>query len=124
MMKRNLVLIWTTSFLILVTGCVQSASPQTTPTPTPEAPETSFFLDVIQPVDNSIVNTDKVEVRGDTRPRAVVSVNEEITSVGSDGIFSVTITIEEGPNIIEVIASDEKGNEAMTILTVTLTNGG
>ena len=89
-----------------------------------EIPETGFFLTVTQPADNSVININKVEVRGRTSPGAVVSVNDEITTADTQGIFTNTITLEEGPNIIEVIASDEEGNEARTSLVVTLVKGG
>ena len=87
-------------------------------------PETGFFLTVTQPADESIINTNKVEVRGRTSPGAVVSVNDEISTADTQGIFTITITMEEGPNIIEVIASNKDGNEARTSLIVTLVKGG
>ncbi len=61
---------------------------------------------------------------GHTSPEAVVSVNSEITIADTQGTFVITITLAEGPNIVEVIASDEEGNEARTSLTVTLVKGG
>lgn len=61
---------------------------------------------------------------GRTSPEAIVSVNNEITIADTQGTFATTITLAEGPNIVEVIASDEEGNEARTSLTVTLVKGG
>jgi len=34
-----------------------------------------------------------------------------IADVDQDGNFSVTVNLEEGPNIIEVVASDQLGHE-------------
>jgi len=92
--------------------------------PSPETPPTGFYLTVTQPADGSIINVGKIEVRGSTSPGAVVSVNDEITMADTQGVFTVTINLEEGPNIIEVVTSDEEGNEARTSLTVTLVKGG
>jgi hypothetical protein len=39
--------------------------------------------------------------------------------VGADGQFKTTLPLEEGPNLIEIIASDESGNEASALLTIT-----
>lgn len=100
------------------------APPQAIPVPSPETPPTGFFLTVSQPADGSIVDISSVEVMGRTSPEAIVSVNNEITIADTQGTFATTITLAEGPNIVEVIASDEEGNEARTSLTVTLVKGG
>ena len=111
-------------FSALVTSCTLSPALESTPKTPPQVPQPGFFLTVTQPADNSIINADKLEVRGHTTPGAVVSVNGEMAVADTEGIFAVTLTLEEGPNIIEVIASDEEGNEARTSLTVTLVKGG
>ena len=73
--------------------------------------ETSFFLNVTQPVDNSSTNSNKIEVKGYTSPGAVVTVNGELADVNDEGTFTTIINLEEGPNLIEVIASDIEGNQ-------------
>jgi len=131
-MRKSLVLTIILVMLLsaVVIGCAQStpeatlAPPQAIPVPSPETLPTSFHLTVTQPADGSIVEVGSVEVSGRTSPGAVVSVNDEITMADTQGIFTITITLEEGPNIIEIIASDEEGNEATTSLTVTLVKGG
>lgn len=125
-MRKSLVLTIIIAILSLgvVTGCALSSPPQVTPETFSEIPKTGFYLIVTQPADGSIVTVDKVEVRGSTSPGAVVSVNDKITMADTQGIFAVTISLEEGPNIIEVVTSDEEGNEATTGLTVTLVKGG
>jgi len=52
-----------------------------------------------------------IEVRGVTDPEAEVMINDYFSVVGSDGSFSTRLKLEEGDNIIVVIASDEAGNE-------------
>ena len=116
-MRRNWAIILLILASALVIGCAQ-------PAPPPETPKVGLFLTVIQPADNSIVSSDRVEVRGRTSPGAVVSVNGELVEVDEEGNFTITLTLEEGPSIIEVIASDEEGNEATTSLIVTLVKGG
>ena len=86
---------------------------EVTPTPTPE-----FFLAVTQPADDSIIDADKVEVRGRTSPDAVVSINGELVEVDEEGNFTMMVVLEEGPNIIEVIASDLEGNQESHTLVI------
>jgi hypothetical protein len=86
--------------------------------PTPELSGT-LWLQVLSPQDEAIVNTSQVEVIGSAPARAVVSVNDDIFLNGDDQQFKTTVSLEEGPNLIEILASDENGNEASLILTVT-----
>jgi hypothetical protein len=60
-----------------------------------------------------------VDVTGSAPAGAVVSIDDEILIVGSDQQFKTTVMLDEGPNLIEVIASDESGNELSVLLTVT-----
>lgn len=123
---RRLVTLVTALLLVLTVACVPAPgeitpaptpTPEPTPTPTP-APKPEFFLTVTQPADNSIISADKVEVRGCTSPGAVVSVNGELAEVDEEGDFTMMVVLEEGPNIIEVIASDLEGNEESRTLVI------
>jgi len=77
-----------------------------------------LFLTIRQPLDESVVNTGQVEVIGAAPPDTVVTVNDEILIVGPEQEFKVSIPLEEGPNPIEVLASDFEGNEGSVTLTV------
>jgi hypothetical protein len=82
-------------------------------------PSGTIWLQLFSPQDEAIVNTPQVEVIGSVPARAVVSVNDDILLVGDDQQFKTTVALDEGPNLIEILASDENGNEASLILTVT-----
>jgi len=79
----------------------------------------SLWLQVLSPLDEAVVNTPQVDVTGSAPAGTVVSIDDEILIVGSDQQFKTTVTLDEGPNLIEVIASDENGNEMSVLLTVT-----
>ena len=81
-------------------------------------PPVGLFLEVSEPLDESVVTTSPVRVSGTTVPDAVVSVNGEIVEVDEQGSFTTMVALEEGPNIIEVIASDLEGNEVSKILVI------
>ena len=120
-------------------GCATGSAPELAPSPAPAAPVpaakpapapapgmppapltagTQLKLTVTEPEDNIIVDTDRIEVKGTTGPGAVVSANSEFTTADSQGNFAIVVTLDEGPNIIEVVASDASGNEANLTLTV------
>ena len=90
------------------------------PTAIPPAPVVSGELSirVISPLDEAVFDSPEVDVIGTAPAGTVVSVNDEIVLVGDDGEFKVTLSLEEGPNLIEIVASDINGNEVTHLLTV------
>jgi len=80
--------------------------------------ESGLELVVTTPQDESTVYTFETEVAGVTEPDAVVSVNGILVEVDATGNFSTLVGLDEGPNLIEVVASDYEGNQASEILTV------
>jgi len=95
-----------------------SPPPSPEPAPTPAPTPVGFFLKVTEPKDESIVTSSVIPVSGTTSPDAVVSVNGEMVEVDEWGNFTTVVTLEEGPNIIEVIASDFEGNKEGTVLAL------
>jgi hypothetical protein len=85
-----------------------------TATITPEP----FFLLVTGPQGDSIVNSSPVAVIGATTPDAVVSINGVAVEVDIQGAFSAQVTLEVGPNVIEVVASNLRGDQESVILAV------
>lgn len=79
----------------------------------------ALFLQVTAPADESTATTSTVTVTGRTRPGAFVTVNETLATVDTAGNFSASVTLEEGPNSIYVIASDASGAVLTAVLTVT-----
>ncbi|MFP6634302.1 MAG: hypothetical protein VCB79_00075, partial [Dehalococcoidia bacterium] len=51
-----------------------------------------------------------IPVFGVTRPDAVVAINGEPVDVNASGIFSGLSELEEGANLVEIIATDIDGN--------------
>ena len=110
-MKRSLMLlIILATLMVVVVGC-QTAAP---PSQEPQA----FFLEVTEPQDETVVNTSPIRISGSTSPGTTVSVNGELIEVSEQGNFAAMVEVEEGPNVIEVIATDHEGNEDYCILTV------
>jgi hypothetical protein len=83
------------------------------------AVEHAITLTVTSPVDNSQVQTSTVAVTGKTVPNAEVSVNDKDIKANATGVFSVTISLDEGENPIMVVANDANGNAAEQEITIT-----
>jgi hypothetical protein len=81
-------------------------------------PPQPFFLLVTQPEDQSITSASQIPLGGRTIPGAVVSVNGVSVPVDPVGIYSTMLSLNEGPNIIDVLATDSAGEVLSTIIAV------
>jgi len=119
-MKRIAFALTLILLLALALGAIGCTKEEATPSPTP----TALSLEITQPEDGDQVNTSSVLVSGKTNAGAVVSISVdgndkiEIANVDQNGNFSATVTLEEGPNFIEVLASDQQGNEESSSVAI------
>ncbi|HYS70908.1 MAG TPA: Ig-like domain-containing protein, partial [Thermoplasmata archaeon] len=72
------------------------------------------------PADGTLTNVRNVVVSGFTEPRATVMIDGTAVTVGGTGLFTRTVTLSDGPHVFDVLASDAAGNEAETLVTVTV----
>jgi hypothetical protein len=85
-------------------GTCEAACAQTEVVPEPEEPA-PLTLAIVTPENGHITNSLMLTVVGETTVGATVSVNGTSVGVGEDGAFSETISLEEGDNIITIIAT-------------------
>lgn len=103
--------------------------------PTPE----DLYIQVLSPIDESIVTTATIQVLGKTRTGTVdladqaflqdasrintkftvVTSNDVLALIDAVGNFSANVDLEVGLNTIDVLTSDSAGNVVSTVLTVT-----
>jgi hypothetical protein len=95
-----------------------SGSPTVAATAAPQIAPAGFFLEVSAPQNEVVVNQSPLPVKGATAPDAVATVNGLEVDVDAQGQFVAQVPLEEGPNTIEVLASDFLGNQEGRTLTV------
>jgi len=83
-----------------------------------ESDVSAIPLTITEPLDETTVYAADLVVKGQTEVDAVVSVEGVTVEVDEDGKFSTVVTLEEGPNLIEVEASNFEGDEGSVVLTV------
>lgn len=94
-----------------------AAAPTEIPTATPVATEGDFFLQLVSPAElETITDVGTLAVVGRTRVDAVVTIDDTIVEPDIDGEFSLEVSLEEGPNIIEVVASVASGEQMDLVL--------
>ena len=81
-------------------------------------PPQPFLLLVTEPQNQSVVSQENIRLSGRTGPEAVVSVNGVSVSVDRVGIFSTMVSVNPGPNIIDVVATNDDGQVLGTVVAV------
>lgn len=73
---------------------------------------------ITQPQNGQTFTTSSVVVKGKTKAKADININEQELQADSSGNFSAKLTLEEGDNPIVVVAVDPDGNYAENELSV------
>ena len=81
-------------------------------------PPQPFLLIVTEPKDQSIVSEESIRISGRTGPDAIASVNGVSVSVDQLGFFFAVVDMEPGPNIIEVVATNNDGTVLSTVIAL------
>ena len=84
-------------------------------TPVPSA---NFTITLESVRDGDTTNASPLVVTGVTAPNAVVSVNDVVGVANAEGRFTLTVPLDPGPNVLEVIASKPNGEQTFVIVTV------
>ena len=77
-----------------------------------------FLLLVTEPQNESIVSVPALPLSGRTGPNAILSINGRSVPVDRFGYFSSSVRLDEGPNIIDVVATNDDGRTLSTVLAV------
>ena len=77
-----------------------------------------FLLLITEPENESIVSASLLRLSGRTGPNAIVSINGRSSPVDRFGYFSSTVALDEGPNVIDVVATNDDGRTLSTVLAV------
>ncbi len=73
---------------------------------------------VFSPADNSILDTDSIEIRGVTDQRASIFINDQAVAVSSDGKFVIDYKLNKGINTIEIKSRNRAEKEKALVYTV------
>ncbi len=84
------------------------------------SPIAALPFSLLYPFDGLEANTPTIQVVGVTQPDAVVGVNGIPVEVNDLGIFSKTLTLVKGDNLIEVVATDLREVRFQTVAVFSL----
>lgn len=78
-------------------------------------------LEILQPQDDIRTQTAAIEVRGKTEKDATVSIDGDFVAIDQDGNFTSQIDLQEGVNVIEVVAAKRLSPKTKITRTIRLT---
>ena len=81
-----------------------------------------LFVSVLDPSDHDIevaLDTTRLTLQGSTLPGAVVSIDGDLVDTNDQGKFTGQANLAPGANEIDIVASDDQGNQVNTSIFVT-----
>ena len=118
--------IWFSIFMVLTVGPLVACSgssiqpkPQESTAPAPSATPTTqqLSLKITEPADESVVKAGSINLSGTVSTTAEITVNGTSVAV-ENGNFNAIVELEEGPNSLEIRATDGNGHEEIKVLTI------
>ncbi len=95
------------------------------PSPSPISPIAPITLTILSPEDESIIGENKVTLKGQTEPEAIISViyeeGEALGEADKDGNFDFEIPLIGGANKITITAYNPEGEEKSETITAVYT---
>jgi len=88
--------------------------------PTEEPVSSGLTLEITEPKANITYNSSSIKISGKTKANAEVYVNDTQTKADGAGNFSVNYNLDEGENLLIIVANDQAGNYAEKEITVFL----
>ena len=93
-----------------------TATPESTTTPVGVQP---LFMDLRQPEFGATVSTRTITVAGTTLPGTTLEVGAQLVRVDPSGNFETQVTLQPGPNVIEIRATGLQGGQIREPLLIT-----
>ncbi len=103
------------SIFLMVAGAACQTEQISEPSATTGADGDSLNLTLTAPPDGLSTSQSSVRVMGETALDAIVTINGESVTVDDQGFFQTDVFLEEGPNLIEVVASQILGDASQAV---------
>lgn len=75
-------------------------------------------LHLMNPANNSIIETESVNIRGLTDNGNYLKINNETVPVTTDGHFSTVLKLTRGTNVVQVVASNRAQKETKEVVII------
>lgn len=100
---------------------ISSASEQISASPT--ITENKSSIKIISPQDGTIISSSKTSIKGDAKPNSLIVISTPSQTfsdkANSNGVFSISVELDSGVNLIKISSIDSDDNQDETELTLT-----
>jgi Glucodextranase, domain B len=108
------------------TPSVEDVVPADTPVAAPASQQpdvaSTLSLTLVNPIEQDVevsLDTAQLMIQGTTVPGAVVSIDGNLADIDNQGNFGGAVALDAGANEVDVVASDDQGNQINTSLFIT-----
>lgn len=102
-----------------ITEIKMSTEVSTTPTVT----QTKSAINITSPENNSVLSNSKVIIKGESKPNSIILISTPSRTfndkANSNGVFSISIELDSGINLIKINSIDSEDNQEQTELNLT-----
>lgn len=90
---------------------------------TPTVSETNTSINITSPENNAVFSNSKISIKGDSKPNSLIVISTPTKTfsgkANSNGIFSISIELDSGINLIKISSIDTEDNQDQTELNIT-----
>jgi hypothetical protein len=90
---------------------------------TPIVSKTETSINITSPENNSVLSNSKISIKGDSKPNSLIVISTPIKTFSgksnANGVFSISIELESGINLIKINSIDSEDNQSETELNLT-----
>ena len=90
---------------------------------TPSVSEKKSPINITSPENDSVISTAKTNIKGDAKPNSLIIISTPSKTfsdkANSNGVFSISVELDNGVNLIKINSIDLDDNQDETELTLT-----
>lgn len=96
---------------------------QLSTTTTPAISKTESSINITSPENNAVVSNSKISIKGDSKPNSLIIISTPTRTFNgksnANGVFSISIELDSGVNLIKISSIDSQDNQDETELNIT-----
>ncbi|MDD2483357.1 MAG: hypothetical protein PHE32_01400 [Candidatus Shapirobacteria bacterium] len=90
---------------------------------TPAASKTESSINITSPENNTVLSNSKISIKGDSTPNSLIVISTPTKTFSdksnANGVFSISIELDSGINLIKVNSIDPEDNQSEVELSLT-----
>ncbi|HPT66275.1 MAG TPA: hypothetical protein PK257_03135 [Candidatus Woesebacteria bacterium] len=89
---------------------------------TPSVSKTESSINITSPENNAVLSNSKISIKGDSKPNSLIIISTPTKTFSgksnANGVFSISIELDSGLNLIKIDSIDSEDNQSETELNL------